>query len=138
MLKNLQISGQTATASGREMVREDKGVAASALKCSKFAYSPSETATSPPEISNAAAFTCFLFYLCYKFQNFALQNFVRKLHSILLVMESQCFTNEYCCFSVPPASDSCESGADSLRGVWRARGSSQTLPLLVLSSECFC
>lgn len=53
-------------------------------------------------------------------------------------MESQCFTNDYCCFSVPPASDSCESGADSLRGVWRARGSSQTLPLLVLSSECFC
>lgn len=65
MLKNLQISGQTATTSGREMVREDKGVAASALKYSKFAYSPSETATSPPEISNAAAFTCFLFYLSY-------------------------------------------------------------------------
>lgn len=61
MLKNLQISGQTATASGREMVKQDKGVAASALKCSKFTYSPAESATSSPEVNHAAAFTVFFY-----------------------------------------------------------------------------
>lgn len=50
-------------------------------------------------------------------------------------MENQCFPNDYCCFSVTPACDSCKSEVDSLRGVWRARGSSQTLLLHTLS---FC
>lgn len=108
------------------------------LKAQKFAYSPAETATSHPEINNAAALICLLFYLCYNFQDFPVQNVVRKLHLILLVMESQCFTKDYCCFSVPPACDSCKSEVDSLRGVWRARGSSQTLLLQTLSSKCFC
>lgn len=63
------------------MVRQDKGIAASDLKCSEFAYRPAETPTSPTATSNAAAFTLFSFLpeLCYNFQNFPAQNFVGKL-----------------------------------------------------------
>lgn len=62
ILRNLKISRQTATASGREMVRQNKGVAASDLNCSESTYSPDEALTSPTATSNAAAFT-FPFYL---------------------------------------------------------------------------
>lgn len=129
------------------MVRQDRGVAASDLKCFKFAYCSAETPTSPTANSNAAAFTCLPFYLSSAiFQNFPVQNFVRKLTwyilyhftSIFLAMESQCFTKIIAALvSNRLQTDVTHSGefVQCLRRWCQAAGSSQTSLLNVLNSQ---
>lgn len=82
------------------MVRQDKAVTASDLKCSESTYSPAETLTCPTATSNAAAFTCFTFYLSsvLSFKPFlfttSLENWPNTSYttSIFLATESHCFT----------------------------------------------